>query len=161
MTFTVAALSLVAFPASAATGGFPPPNTPFTIKTVLEDGKARCVSRAENPRIMLMRFRPCDTNDKKQQFVQRSVDARGYGIVWNVDGSCLVGKVIVSGALCKGLNPTNSSWKQASDGRVVNNGAKRLEYWGHVGSGDTATFSIGPLYEVAAKFDLLPLPSKN
>lgn len=129
-----------AAPASAAsTGGFPSSGLPFAIQTTV-NGQPRCLTRPAGSlaNAPYPEFEPCSVLDlqPRQQWYQKSVDAKGYGIVKDSEGDCILGTPrLYPASVCAKLTPAvaaGASWKQLPDGLVANE--KNGNYWGVTGS---------------------------
>ncbi|MFE7112667.1 hypothetical protein ACFU98_45635 [Streptomyces sp. NPDC057575] len=115
--------------ASAATGGFPEPDTAFVGKETVT-GKGLCLTDAGE--FKSVTFTQCSDSDSRQQWYFTRVDENGFGLVTNAAGGCVLGRGMLGTAdipACK-QGIASARWTQLSDGRVVNavNGLDQLRW---------------------------------
>jgi len=114
---------VAAVPAHAATSGFPPVGDIFTIRTDVPGRGQECLTRIipEHPKASKLRFRPCDSSNPRQRFVQFPLNGNGAGMIRTADrqriltplGSAL--GVFVPSAKTAWFY----SWKQNADGTIT------------------------------------------
>ncbi|MFJ5850245.1 hypothetical protein [Streptomyces sp. NPDC092903] len=109
-------------------------------------------------------MRPCNSADPNQLWVQKGQDQAGYGMVFAQDGRCITTTFSTAGkTYCDRLARTNTkreTWKQNSDGRVVNQATpSSMTHRAVRGSANA-----GQLYtrsSTGALFDFVPRPRRS